>query len=145
MLYDQTGDAADRDLTLKKVIDNGPQWVVDNGPPEMIELAKLFQSAYAGGDFDLKQVDKLFENTSTGRVAAGNYLAAEYLLHHDRKAEAIPRLIQAAKGAGAGNWDSWLALLELHQAGIDPYHPEIPATQPAAGGPAAAPAAAPTP
>jgi tetratricopeptide (TPR) repeat protein len=139
LLYDQKADAANRDLTLKKIIDNGPKWVKANQQPEIIELAKLFQAAYAGGNFDLEQVDKLFENSGDGRIVA-NYLTAEYLLHHDRKAEALPRMIEAAKGAGAGTWNSWLALLELHQAGIDPYHPDLPTTQPAAASPGAPPA-----
>ncbi|HTW93173.1 MAG TPA: hypothetical protein VMD30_00165, partial [Tepidisphaeraceae bacterium] len=117
-IYDGAQRKADRDQAIRAAISlAGPT------DPEENELARMLQDAVTNHQeqLDLNAFSRVFANLTPGRRAPGEYIAAEWLIHHGQGEKGIEFLKRVAVDQNDGSISGWLARFELHDKGIDSF------------------------
>ncbi|MGA2583556.1 MAG: hypothetical protein ABSG31_09795 [Tepidisphaeraceae bacterium] len=126
ILYDAAGDTASRDDLLMQASVKGKAYVANNGNDESYEFVSLLRSSITmhGGQLDGAAIDRDYNWAPPERRAPLDYLAGLYLMNHGDKQQALELMKNAAFNTTDRSVTGYLARIELHDQGIDPYRLE---------------------
>jgi hypothetical protein len=123
ILYDGADNTARRNELLRLTQARSKTFADQHQNAEYLDFAHLLQSAILqrNGVLEPQSVNQELNWVPAARRAPLNYLAAEYLIHHNRTDDGVDLLKQAARDAGENSATGRLAFIELHDRGINPY------------------------